>query len=103
MKHVKQFESVSVKKRYAKYYDFLTKKYGANHIMFGDSGNNLILVFKYQDTISKENFDKLYKDFSRFDYQVGYDHRAVRLDVNNVPYEILDEFDFEMDAKRYNL
>ena len=107
MKHVKQFEVLSnestlLTKKYAKYFDLISKKYNAHNVLFYENKGMLQLVLKYAYILDKENFQKIYRDFEDFEYRFIQDNKAIRFEVF-LPEEYIEKFDFELDTNKYNL
>jgi hypothetical protein len=103
MKHLQQFEKRSYNS-YKKYIDFLAQKFGANAvIIYNENKYNVKIIFSYSHSIRKGYLERLYETFKFLDFIIGYNHNAVTFEVSNVTKEILDQFELEFDAKKYNL
>jgi len=107
MKHVKQFEALSIEyklfnKKYVKYYHYILKKYEADNVLFYENQGMLNIVIKYARILEKKNIQKFYHDFNDFEYKFLLDNKAIRFEVF-LPEEYLEQLDIEMEANKYNL
>ena len=102
MRHLHQFET-RVYKNLKHYREFLMKKFGADSVILYEEFNSIKISFNYARDIRKGYLERLYETFKDVDFLIDYSHHSVNFQVSNVSKEILEQFDLEMNVKKYNL
>lgn len=106
MKHVKDiqiFEGRRDFRNYKHYNQFIKTKFYAREATVYKESDAIFILLQYSYSIGNRELSILYKTFGELPLRISEGNRRILVDINYIPDNMLEDFEMEMNAQKYNL